>query len=207
MNWGTIAQGIIITVGSAVVVGGSIALTKFIRGVWLKRQIVTKLIGTTVGSGLMGVTTTIRNHSQVEWRVREVSLCTPDVWFKFNPVGEESDTVSSHAELFGQEPARNPDATPRLLPLTGYEFRLPANFIAQYDGPTMGLSITIDYKTYSGRWKNLNVRTDGWANELIQKTMEHYKREFETGSLSTARARFNMTTAQRNWNTPKRRAS
>jgi hypothetical protein len=207
VNWNTIAQAIIIAVGSAVALTGLIALTKFIRSVWLKRRIANKLSKTTIGSGLVGITTIIRNESQVEWRVREVSLSTPGNSFKFNPIGDESDTAASHAELFGQRPPRSPQPTPQLLPLSGYEYGIPAAFMTHYEGPALGLSIRIDYKTYSGRWKSLVVQTDGWANDLIQKTMQHYKQEFENGSLAAARVRFGMDAARRNWNVPRRRVS
>ena len=201
-----IIQSIVVTVVGATVLAGLIALARLIRGLWLKWKITKALEKTTIGSGVLGVSITIRNNSQVEWRVREVFLCTPSAWYKFNPVGEESDTEASYAELYGNTSPRAPMPTPHLAPLTGYTYRLPPDFMRLYQNPATGLSITVDYKTYSGRWKSLKVQTREWANDLIQRTMEHHKREFDSGSLSRARARFHREKHARNWNVPKRAA-
>jgi hypothetical protein len=190
MDWPKIIEQTIEGVLLACVIAFGVWAWKLIRDLRLKRKIIKALRKTTIGSGLLGVTTTIRNKSHVEWRVREVFLCTVEQWYQFNPIGEESDTAASYAELFGRVSPRTPEAFPRLSPLAGYEYRLPADFITHYQGPTTGLSITIEYKTYSGRWKSLKVRTGEWANHLIQRTMEHYKEESRNGSLSEARARF-----------------
>jgi hypothetical protein len=192
MDWHKIVEHTIEGVLLTCVIAFGVWAWKLIRDLRLKHEITKTLVETTIGGGLLGITTTIRNRSQVEWRVREVFLCTPKQWYQFNPIGEESDTAASFAELYGRTSPRTPEPFPHLSPLSGYEYRLPAAFIAQYEGPTTGLSITIEHKTHSGRWKHLKVQTGAWANRLIQQTMEHYKQESQSGSLSEARARFHL---------------
>lgn len=190
MHWTAIAQGIV----TALLISGLIVSRKYIKNWFLRRQIKHMLNGANLGHGVVGLTTTVRNKSQVEIRVREVFLITPGMKFKFSPAGEESSNQDL-AELFGGSPAKaaSPDTPfPRVPPLTNYNYLLSAGFIANFKGPFLGISIKVDYDSYTGRRKIVEVRSTERANEMSRKTIAFYEGELQNGNLNKARGMWHL---------------
>jgi hypothetical protein len=189
MHWTAIAQGIV----TALLISGIIASRKHVKNLILRRQIKRMLIGANLGHGVVGLTTTVRNESQVEIRVREVFLLTSTMNFQFNPAGEESSNQHL-AALFGASGSRPPTESPfpRVPPLTNYNYLLPAGFISSFKGPFLGISIKVDYDSFTGRRKIIEVQSDERANELSRKAIAHYEWELQSGNLNNARAKWNL---------------
>jgi hypothetical protein len=189
MHWTAIAQGIV----TALLVSGIIASRKHVKNWILRRTIQRMLIGANLGHGVIGLTTTVRNKSQVEIRVREVFLLTPTMKYQFKPAGEESSNQHL-AALFGASGAKPPSESPfpRVPPLTNYTYLLPAGFISRFKGPFLGISIKMDYDSHTGHRKVVEVESDERANELSRKAIAHYEWEFQNGNLNKARATWNL---------------
>jgi hypothetical protein len=193
MNWTAVIQSVVIAAIGALVLFAAASLKKYGRDFFLRRKLRKELQERYLGSGFLGVTTIIRNTSQVELRVREVVLCTLEQWHMFNPVGLESSS-DRYAELVGQPRKHSPptDSFPRVSPLNNYVYELSADFITHFKGPAIGLRITIDYDSYSGRRKILKVNSNERSNVMIRKRLDHFEQEFRNGHINEARRRFHL---------------
>ena len=125
--------------------------------------------------------------------MREVFLLTPTMKFQFNPAGEESSNQHL-AELFGASSSKPPSEFPfpRVPPLTNYSYLLPAGFISRFKGPFLGISIKVDYDSFTGRRKIIEVKSNEKANEMSRKAIAHYEWELQSGNLNKAREKWNL---------------
>ena len=188
MHWTAIAQGIV----TALLVAGLIASRKHIQNWFLHLKIKRMLRNANLGHGVVGLTTTVHNESQVEIRVREVYLLTPNMNFQFIPAGEAS-SFQHLAELFGAAAKPITDSPfPRVPPLTNYNYLLPAGFIARFKGPFLGISVKVDYDSFTGRRKIIEVRSTERADEMSRKVIAHFEWELQSGNLNKARAMWNL---------------
>jgi hypothetical protein len=195
MDWNPVIQSVM----AALIIGTPLALRKHIGSWFLRSKIKRMLRGANLGHGVTGLTTSVRNESQVELRVREVFLITPTAKLKFNPAGEES-TNGALAELFSGPNATAPRSDspfPRVPPLTNSTYLLPAGLVAHSDGPFVGISIKVEYDAYTGRRKVVEVHSSESANEMSRKSFDHFQGELRSGNLNKARQMWRLPPVHR----------
>lgn len=184
MHWTAIAQGLV----TALLVSGLFASRKHVKNLLLQRQIKRMLDGANLGRSVVGLTTRVRNKSQVELRVHEVFLLTPGMRFQFQPNGEESMDHHIKELLTGSDPKpATAGPFPSVPPLTNYSYLLPASLAAQIKGSVSGISIKVDYDSYTGRRKIVEVQSSEWANEMSRKTIAQFQEDLQSGNLNNAR--------------------
>lgn len=88
INWNAVVQGTTTGIVGAAFFWGLGIVREATRDLWLRRSIQKQLKFTSCGHGIHGVTTSIHNHLQKAFRVREVVLVTDRGNYAFNATGE-----------------------------------------------------------------------------------------------------------------------
>ncbi len=210
-----LVQGTTTGVVGAGVLGLLSLCRNLVRDRWLKRSIRRNLNRRSVGSSLEGITTSVENQTGREMIVRQVAFLINGTYIVLLPSGE----LKSSYEGRTRKPTRaeirrlkkgemiqmeaemqfrswrvppSPAGFVTLPPYTESGFVLPAQFIADNEGPITSIRVVLEYTTRSGERKILQHDLESKYPEHIRSTLDHFREELRNGSLNNARRMFRM---------------
>jgi len=162
------------------------------------------------GTGLDGVTTSIRNQTGREMTVRQITFVMNAAHFVLLPTGELTSSYKREnpkltraeirrlkkgeaVQMKTQMQFRSWKVPPGLAgfvtlpPYTKTSFVLPAQFVANFDKPITGIRIVLEYATRTGEKKILHHDVKSKNLEHLQSTVDHFREEARSGRLNQAR--------------------
>ena len=208
-------EGTVTGVAATVALGIMILARNLINNLIIRFQIVKCLKATNVGGSIFGLTSTIRNHTAKEFRIRYFALVAAEGNYKIKATAEsrlaekpkKQKLTKEQQELLnagkqvpiGTEIEYGPplqrevqrDAV-TIPPFTEQEFLLHANFIKTYKGPAFHLIIKAEYVNYTDDIVLLTTETSKKNAKFINQQIAHYKKGSDDGSLWEGRRRFGL---------------
>jgi hypothetical protein len=183
LHWDALIQGTTTGLVGAAVIGLLSLGRRRVRDAALKREITKDLDSMGIGSGLSGVTTTVRNRTGYEMTVRQVMFLIGGTYMVLLPTGELSssfkgesrkltktelrrlkkgEAVQMEAQMQFQSwkvpPGQAGFVT--LPPYTKTGFVLPANFVANSNEPIAAVRVVLEYTTRALEKKSLSTMSN-----------------------------------------------
>jgi hypothetical protein len=215
VNWEALLQGTVTGLVGAAVLAALAASRNFVRNILLKRRIRRDLDSSGVGSGITGITTTVRNETEREMVVRQVAFLMDENFIVLLPSRELTSSYEgqspklTRAEIRRIKQGEMIQGTPQmqfaswqapispggfvsLAPYTKTSFVLPADFVANSTASIQLFRFVIEYVTRTGDKKILQHDVKPKHPKHVQKTLEHLREEIRSGTFNDARRRFGM---------------
>jgi hypothetical protein len=215
INWDAVVQGTTTGLVGAGVLAVLVSGRNRVRNELLRRRIQRKLDRLSVGSGLAGITTSIRNETGRGMVVRQVAFLIGGTYIVLLPAGELTSSYKGETrkptraemrrlkrgEMIEMEAQMQfgswkvpPDQAGfvALPPYTKSSFILPAQFIANSNDSIQLVRVVLEYETRTGDKKILQHDVKWVDDQHVQKTWTHFHEEITNGNLNKARRMFQM---------------
>lgn len=214
-HWDALIQGTTTGLVGAGVLGLLSLCHNRIRDRQLKRSIRKNLNRRGIGSSLEGITISVANQTGREMAVRQIAFLISGTYVVLLPSGElkssykgqtrkptraemrrlkQGEMIQMEAEMQFRSWKVAPSAAGfvTLPPYTESSFILPAQFVADNDGPITSIRVVLEYTTRTGEKKILQHDVKSKHPQDMQTTLDHFREELRSGSLNNARRMFRM---------------
>lgn len=184
--------------------------------VWsFKKKLATELRRSTCGSGIQGITTSVRNLTGTKFTVRQVALVADNAVLLFNATGVVSSAIPSRPhKLTPDQKARlqkgeaievgPPEMQFRpwkvgigdagfveVQPFTSHEFLLPAELVAASTAKPLHLRFTIECKGWFGETEVLEETSNDLVPDMLSKVFDQFRGP-ALAELNNARRMFRL---------------